>query len=277
MLYCGIDLAWGQKNTTAAVILTGTDDPSEGAALSAYTDNLLTDTNILQCIETHDDGSSGLLIGIDAPTLVPNFAGRRPCEAILSSCLRRCEAGPHPANRTLLAAPDGTVRGERIVQQLEERGIRHTPYLNTLPNPLRAAFEVFPHPAHIALFGLEKTLKYKIKPNRSLESRLAAFRQYSTLLQGLATADPPLRLPDDAFTLRDPAAFGSARALKQHEDALDALTCAYITLYRHRWGDARCPVVGDMTGGYIVTPATESMKVCFDGAARTGITAGSPR
>jgi len=190
------------------------------------------------------------------------------CEAILSSCLRRYEAGPHPANRTLLASPDGTVRGERLVQQLNERGIRHTPYPNTLTEPPRAAFEGFPHTAHIALFDLEKTLKYKTKPKRTLESRLAAFRRYGDLLHGLASADPPLCLPYDAFHRRDPAVFCSVRALKRHEDALDALTRAYVALYRRRWGDERCPVVGDMTHGYIVTPATESMKACFSAASQ---------
>jgi predicted RNase H-like nuclease len=259
--YVGIDLAWGEKNTTAVVVL-------EGAAPVAAADALGGDADILAFVDAWDDGGE-LFVAIDAPTLVPNESGRRPCEAVLSSCLRKYEAGPHPSNRSRLAAPDGTVRGERIVAALAERGIAHTPYLDTLPAPARAAFEVFPHPAHVALFGLAKTLKYKAKPGRPLDARLAEFRRYAALLDGLRDADPPLHLPIDgplAFARRDPAGFATGAALKRHEDLLDALTCAYVALYRHRWGDDRCPVVGDLVSGYIVTPATEAMRECFEGA-----------
>lgn len=274
MRYIGIDLAWGEKNTTAAVVLEGT--PADGAAPIAAADALADDGSILAFVDAWDDGG-GLLVAIDAPTLVPNETGRRPCEAAISACLRRQEAGAHPSNRSRLAAPDGTIRGERIVAALSGRGVAHTPYLDTLVPPPRAAFEVFPHPAHVALFGLEKTLKYKAKPGRSLEGRLAEFRRYAALLAGLADGDPPLRLPAAgplAFAARDPAAFATGAALKRHEDLLDALTCAYVALYRHRWGDERCPVVGDLTNGYIVTPATAGTRACLSAGGVAGVTPG---
>jgi predicted RNase H-like nuclease len=255
MRYIGIDLAWGEKNTTAAVALEGT--PGDGVELVAAADALTDDASVLAFVDAWDD-EAGLLVAIDAPTLVPNETGRRPCEAVISACLRRHEAGAHPSNRSRLSAPDGTIRGERLVAALAERGIAHTPYLAARPAPVRAAFEVFPHPAHVALFGLEKTLKYKAKPQRGLEGRLSEFRRYASLLAALSEGDPALRLPTDggplAFAAREPGVFATGTALKRHEDLLDALTCAYVALYRHRWGDERCPVVGDLTHGYIVTP-----------------------
>ena len=265
MRYIGIDLAWGQKNTTAAVVLEGPDDPAGGATLAHVADALTNDDAIVAFVATHG-GEGGVLVGIDAPTLVPNLTGRRPCEAILSRCMARAQAGPHPANRTLLAAPDGTIRGERLVARLAaEQGIAHTPYLADLPAPPRAAFEVFPHPAHVALWELDKTLKYKAKPGRPLADRRDVFRRYAALLAGLGEADPPLHLTGAAgdWVRRDPATFALAADLKRHEDALDALTCAYITLYHYRWGEARTVVLGDLTGGYIVTPATDAMRECF--------------
>jgi predicted RNase H-like nuclease len=222
MRYIGIDLAWGTKNTTAAVVLEGADaNPTtnangvKGAKLTAYADALTDDDSILAFVAAHDDGG-GLLVAIDAPTWVPNETGRRPCEALLAQQMRRYDAGPHPANRTLLAAPDGTIRGERLVVALEKQGIAHTPYflplsldtqhptLNTSP---RACFEVFPHPAHVVLFGLEKTLKYKAKKGGDAASRQAAFRRYAELLGTLQNADPPLEIPPQFDLLRrDPAA-----------------------------------------------------------------------
>jgi predicted RNase H-like nuclease len=261
--YIGIDLAWGSKNTTAAVALEG--NPSQGATLIAHADALLTDEDILAFV-AGNDSHNGLLIAIDAPTIVPNQTGRRPCEALLSRCMAKAQAGPHPANRTLLSGTDGTVRGERIAAALAQLGFPQTPFLSSLPcdKPPRAAFEVFPHPGHIALFGLERTLKYKAKPRRTAEMRRAEFRRYADFLMTLRDADPPLLLPDgtdfqvgrDTDTLKNPA-------LKRHEDALDALTCAYIALYYHRWGEAKCAVLGDLETGFIVTPVNEAMRICF--------------
>lgn len=281
MRYIGIDLAWGEKNTSAAVVLQGNaaagdaaGDAAGGASLMAVADALTDDADILAWVDGHDDdGSGGLLVAVDAPLIVPNETGRRPCEAVLSACLARVQAGPHPSNRARLAAPDGTVRGERIAHALAARGLPQTPHLETLSpgqRPLRACLEVFPHPAHVALFGLAKTLKYKAKPGRDSAARLAEFARYADLLQSLTSADPPLLLggandaPGRALLERADLATLGAGALKRHEDALDALTCAYVALYHHRWaGTERSTVVGDLSTGYIVTPADAAMQACF--------------
>ncbi len=273
MRYIGIDLAWGTKNTTAAVALQGIDpsgDPADGAELIACNDALTDNDSIVAFVREWGGASGGVLVGIDAPLLVPNQTGRRPCETILSRCMARAQAGPHPANRNLVATgPESTVRGETLVARFaEELKIAHTPYLDASSAPLRACFEVFPHPAHVALFDLDKTLKYKIKPNRPRETRLSEFERYVRFLTGLGASDPPLSLTAPASDwLRCDPAEQTPVALKRFEDALDALTCAYVALYRHRWGDARCPVVGDLSNGYIVTPATETMSACFRSVA----------
>lgn len=277
MRYVGVDLAWGDKNTTAIVVLDapgGANAPAGGAALLAMAEALASDEDILAFVDAHDDGN-GLLVAVDAPLIVPNETGRRPCEAILSACLAKVQAGPHPANRARLATRDGTIRGERIAAALARRGLPQTPFLDTLPagQSPRAVFEVFPHPAHVALFDLAKTLKYKAKPGRTLEARLAEFARYTDLLRSLAAADPPLVLPPESagWLARDLAALAPA-ALKRHEDALDALTCAYVALYHHRWGAEHegCSLaVGDLASGYIVTPADAAMRACF--AARTAL------
>ncbi len=263
MVTIGIDLAWGNRNSTAAVALRCDDS---GAEYLDHADNLTGNESIADFVDRcgGDGIGGGILIAIDAPTLVPNVSGRRPCEAILSRCMRTYEAGPHPANRTLLSDANGNVRGETLVVLLAERfGIVHSPHLTG--DAPRAVFEAFPHPAHIALFGLAKTLKYKKKPGRDRPFRDAEFRRYAALLASLASADPPLVLtPESAPWLwRDPVEFVTEATLKRHEDLLDALSCAYIALYHHRWQGERSVVVGDMVSGYIVTPATEAMKSCF--------------
>ena len=232
MKYIGIDLAWGSKNTTAAVVLDG--DLLRGATLTAAADALLTDAEILAFVDANDSGD-GLLVAIDAPTIVPNATGRRPCEAILSRCMAKAQAGPHPANRTLLSGTDGTVRGERIAAALAGRGLPQTPYLRSLPadKPLRAAFEVFPHPAHVALFGLEKTLKYKAKPKRTAETRHAEYRRYADLLFSLRGADPPLFLPTDTDVTNFLVGISTEALRAQRAETLRRRSgCADLRLYR---------------------------------------------
>ncbi len=112
--------------------------------------------------------------------------------------------------------------------------------------------EVFPHPAHIVLFGLTRTLKYKAKPGRDYGSRWAAMNEYVRLLRGLADFNPPLDLPPDWPPADVSGIVGGA--LKRLEDGLDALTCAYIVLWYWRWGAAGAEVLGDLTEGYVVVP-----------------------
>ena len=263
MRYVGIDLAWGERNTTAVAVLQGQDDPKAGAKLIAFAPALLSDADVLGFCAEHDDGGR-YVVGIDAPLLVPNQTGRRPCEATLSRCLRSYEAGPHPANRTLIAQSDGTIRGERLAQAFVQRDIPHTPYLNTLSTPPRAVFEVFPHPAHVVLFDLAKTLKYKARPDRTRDNRIGEMRRYIAYLSDLQTAVPSLTLPPDLW---NPLATieGTIKGtdLKIREDVLDAITCAYITLHRTRFGDEKSAVVGDLKEGYIVTPVTDALRHCF--------------
>jgi predicted RNase H-like nuclease len=110
----------------------------------------------------------------------------------------------------------------------------------------------------VALFGLERTLKYKVKPGRSAEHRLAEWRRYQAYMAALSQADPPLR-GQSALVAQDVAAL-RGRRLKDYEDQVDALMCAYIALYAFRWGAARCRVFGTFEVGYIYTPVPEAMR-----------------
>ncbi len=244
--FVGIDLAWSPRNRSGAAVLRG--DAAGGGLIDLSL--LGDDAEIVAYVERHS-GSGLAIVAVDAPLLVPNETGRRACEAELQRVFGRYQAGPHPANRGLLAF-DGVVRGEALVAALTRRGFVHPPEI-AAGEPVRQIVEVFPHPATIALFGLARTLKYKKanQPARRAEA-LADWRRYQHCLRSLAGADPPLAghepfLEEDVSALR-------GRALKGYEDRADALLCAYIALYAFRWGTARCCAFGDTGGGYVLTP-----------------------
>ena len=254
MLFLGLDLAWGSKNTSGGCALSYAPETGGNGVILDVTETLGDDDAILDWVRRWDEaaGGDGLLLGIDAPLWVPNVAGKRPCETEVGKRFAKFQAGAHPANRTIFG---DDVRGERLVTRLAAQGIGHDPYL-TGPQQggVRRTMEVFPHPAHIVLFGLARTLKYKAKPGRDYPSRWAAMNDYSRHLRDLTRHDPPLTLPND-WPPAD-AAGKIAGALKRLEDGLDALTCAYIVYWYWWHGAAGADVLGDMAGGYIVVPRT---------------------
>ncbi|MFN8500277.1 DUF429 domain-containing protein [Kouleothrix sp.] len=246
MLFIGIDLAWAPHNPSGAAIIRGDAHAGELADVA-----LLGDLDeIAAYVASAAPAGTPALVAVDAPLWVPNASGRRPAEAELGAVFARYQAGAHPANRGLPAFRQG-VRGELLVERMARLGFAHR--CSVAPGaPVRQVLEVYPHAAMVALFGLARTLKYKAKPRRSRDTRLAAWAAYQRHLAGLAGFDPPLR-GVAAFAGQDVAAL-RGRRLKGYEDQADAVMCAYIALYAFRWGAARCRCFGSMESGYIYTP-----------------------
>lgn len=253
----GIDLAWGRRNTTAAVALERQGD-AETFVVIAEADALTDDDSILEFVRQSDSGG-GLLLGIDAPLDVPNETGERPVEALLRRCFGRYQAGAHPANRSLYR---GDIRGELLAARLEaEFGVYNDFEFAAGDPDVRRCIEVFPHPAQIVLFELTRTLKYKARSGRDLASRQGEFARLVAGLRSLGLQTPSLRSPD---WLEPPAVGLRGMALKRYEDRLDALVCAYVAAYFWQWGDGdRCTVIGDRQTGYVVTPITPALKACL--------------
>lgn len=264
MRFVGIDLAWGAKNTTGAVALKleAAESVPVRLVVEEWADALLTDDDILDFAHLGDTGE-GIILGVDAPLDVPNLAGERPVESLLRRCFGKYQAGAHPANRQRFG---NDVRGERLTARLEaEQNIRNGYDFAAGDAKARVCLEVFPHPAHVVLFGLSRTLKYKAKSGRDTASRMAAYAQLVEGITELAENDPALvtptwlRVPDDK----------QGAALKRYEDLLDALICAYVAAYYWRWGNGeRCMVIGDKANGYIISPITPELRACIEANAR---------
>lgn len=248
MIFIGIDLAWGARNPTGGAVI-------RNHQLITATGALTDDAMILAFINAHLQDTEGAIIAVDAPLCVPNATGARLCDKSLSSEWRRYDAGALPANRTLLAV-NGAVRGETLVAKLHAA---HG-FQQVAPIPHRSTgryiCEVFPHPAHVALFGLSKTLKYKARSNRTPAARQAAFVTYQAALQALKNAVPPLYTTDDL--LQSDLSRLTGRRLKAYEDTLDAITCAYVAAYLWWHGPSKGRVYGSVAEGHILTPLPPS-------------------
>ena len=242
MRVIGVDLAWGSRNDSGVCAV------EDGRVLDSA------------CLRSDDDiegwvrarKADDMLVAFDAPLIVKNRRGRRACESVLASAFAAEHAGPFPANLTLLA---GDVRAYRLARRLK---------LSVVPSalhrrPLRAAIEVYPHPALVVLLDRTERLAYKAKSGRALGVRHAAMCELVHGLERFKRTDPPLdvttspRWPSLVATCH---ARPSGVALKRLEDELDAYVCAYVGCYHLAWAGRRSLTIGDGTHGYIVIPVS---------------------
>ncbi len=231
------------------------------------TSTLSSDRDVLDFVgEAIPPGASGL-VAIDAPLAVPNDEGSRPCDRELASVFRRFHAGPYPANRRNLARYGG-LRGEAIAQQLADLGFAHNPCIDSLLES-RKVIEVFPDPATVSLFNLDRVLKYKNRRGRDYALRWRDLSRLRDGLVDLAESDPRLRLPANIAGMQIRGCRG--KALKQIEDLLDAIVCAFSALYAWSHGprgyavfgrgslEDAPPLAGSNSRGHILVPMTRTM------------------
>ncbi|MBK1990187.1 DUF429 domain-containing protein [Sphaerospermopsis aphanizomenoides BCCUSP55] len=241
MKFIGIDFGWtSQPSGLCCLQLT------EGKLELLDLDRRDSIADIFVWIDKTVKPEEPAIIAVDAPTLIPNSTGSRLPDKLSHKYFGKYHAGCYPANQNLAFA-------ERTINfglELESRGFSHAPNIET-QKPGRYQIEVFPHPAIVNLFGLEKILKYK--KGKIQERRLELIKLQNYILDILPSLFPPLR------SLRLCGSFPSeipntGRQLKETEDKLDSVICAYVGAYWWFWGTEKNIVLGDESTGYIVVP-----------------------
>ncbi len=110
----------------------------------------------------------------------------------------------------------------------------------------RLAMEVYPHPAMVRWFGLQRILKYK---RGTVAERRREFRRYQSLLRSaIEVRFPELELGSVGIGLLE------ADYSKEAEDRLDAFFCALIALHHWRHRGQKSQVLGDIRTGFLVLP-----------------------
>jgi predicted RNase H-like nuclease len=240
MYFAGVDLAWGTRNPTGISIVD-----FDGCLVSARA--VRDDDEILAALRPYVHGDC--VVGFDAPLVVNNPTGQRPAETALNRDFRRFEAGAHPANTGKPEFANGP-RAARLAEALD---------LDMEPRSAtpRRAIEVYPHAATVVLFRLERTLKYKAKPGRTLERLKSELLLLMDGVERLADTDVPVRVaghPDWVGLRKEVTAAQRKSELRRAEDPVDAVICAYVALYAQR-RPGRITIYGDSASGYIVTPS----------------------
>jgi predicted RNase H-like nuclease len=235
MHFVGLDLAWGEKNQSGVAAI---DTDGRLLHVGAAQD----DAAILDAIAPYTAGDC--LVAIDAPLIVKNSTGHRPAELAFNRDFQRFDAGARPA-----FADKPELRNPRAARLANALGLDMDP----ASTAGRRAIEVYPHPATVVLFGLDKILKYKRGPFGDRQRELLTLMSH---IDDLDNATPRLRANRNVawVELRKRVEAATRPVQLDHdEDPVDAVLCAYVGLYwYHRPDDVT--VYGDFDTGYIVTP-----------------------
>ena len=229
----GIDLAWGERRPDGICLLQGEAKRVVGLS-HALTHG---DDALLDYLQTHLVPGVRTLLCLDAPVVCPNLRGARPVDRLTHRIFHRVQAAAHPANRVLAARP------LRVVRRLQRAGYDIS---TDWPATPRALVEVYPHPATVRWFGLDRTIKYKRGP---VAARRRAFvRLRSLMRRWLENCAPEIaRHGPTAALLR-------TRWTKDCEDMTDALLCAMIGWQWAVHGRRTLEILGDRRSGFIVVP-----------------------
>ncbi|MEM7555787.1 MAG: DUF429 domain-containing protein [Cyanobacteria bacterium P01_A01_bin.84] len=250
MKFIGIDLGW-KSQPSGLCSLKLVDNKLQIIDIKRI-DSI---SDILYWIDSCVQSGENAMIAVDAPTLIPNETGSRLPDKLTHKYFGKYHAGCYPANLGLAFA-------ERTVNfglELEKRGYNHAPSIEPQKTG-RYQIEVFPHPAIVNLFGLERILKYK--KGRLAERRLELVKLHDLILQVLPSL--PLSLYSTNFSDFIPSIPSTGKLMKEVEDKLDSIICAYVAAHWWYWGEQCNLVLGDETTGYIVTPQRKELNNCRD-------------
>lgn len=235
VILAGVDLAW-QSERNPSAIAQGT--LLNGTLLVTAVDKFVFGINaILERLRTDLSG-----IAIDAPLIIKNISGQRPCERDVGIAYGSKGASCHSSSTSLF--PDA--QSVCLSRKLFEKGFDHL-------GEKRWQIECYPHPAIIEMFGLPWRLKYKrglVSEKRAGQQKLAS---YIRKLEGSASLAFIVSDPYSEFLNEDFIAELKGRDLKANEDALDSLICLYVAgLYAV--GSQKRQCFGDKNTGYIWVP-----------------------
>ena len=234
----GIDLAWRGGNNTTAVSIA----EIFGECAIHITKVHSNINNWQEAVDNKIITKATIGIAIDAPLVVNNMSGQRDCERSLSQEYGGRGASCHATNRTLYRNHDGI----SLSHKLKDHGFEH---LNCKG---KFQIECYPHPALIETFSLDYRVQYKKGSVNIRKAGQCKLADYIRLLEGSSVLK--LTLSEETMHLLKHDYIHSLRgkALKQNEDALDSIICAYIAGLFHV--GFHSSVFGSVTDGYIFIP-----------------------
>ena len=251
-VYIGFDSAW-------------TDNPKAPGAICAvamegrsptrfYPPQLVSFDQALEFIRSTRSEDGNTLVALDQPTLVPNLTSMRPVERAAASLISWLGGGVQPANRGRLGM---FCDASPIWRFLKALGAVEDP--EQARTAVRGTFlmEVYPALAmasmHEDFFGRLRAPRYN--PDRRKTYQPEAWVRVTQVAAGEASrlgCSEASEWCSEAGMIQQPR--------KSDQDRLDAVLCLLIALRWRLRPRSESLLLGDLTSGYMVLPASPAVR-----------------
>lgn len=256
-IFIGIDLAWGEKNLSGFCALElSTSQITSKHKLKILDLKLIKSIDeIVQEIDKYKERQ--VYVGVDAPLVIPNKTGNRDIEKDFNKDFSKYKISMLPANRNLLTKYSPKIRSEELYKELETKGFKRD-YASD-----KVIFEVYTHSTIAMLWNDHKILPYKRKKGRDttfIKEQLGIYKKY--LKKSISSHN----------IFKEDISLFKGQKIKNYEDKLDAITCAY-SIYHCLYNDKKFyQVDGEDTFVTPISPWKVYMLRCNDDSLYTGVT-----
>jgi predicted RNase H-like nuclease len=265
-VYIGFDSAWTDNPKARGAICAAGVENGRLARFDAP--KLATFDEALAFIQETRSETGATLIALDQPTVVPNLTSMRPVERVAASLISWLGGGVQPSNRGRLgmfcdASPIWRFRSALGAEEHPERARTAAAGLYLM--------EVFPALALASLgegwfFGRKKAPRYN--PDRK---KTFLMPDWVRVAEAAAREAHELHCDELAEWCR--AAGRTAQPRKADQDKLDSALCVLIALrWRLRPREASL-LLGDLSTGYMVLPASRDVREYLTNPARKHLVA----
>lgn len=262
--FIGFDSAWTDNRTNPGAICSISWRDSK--IVDFKPPQLVSFREAAEAIKLEASRAEFTLLAIDQPTIVPNLTGSRAVEGVAGSVISAFGGGVQPASRKKASMFGDSAPIWRFLNDIRMR--QNPPAARSAVNGA-FAMEVFPALALASMVPETWDRRRAAKYNPANRKFLMDDWQLVTR----SVSDHAARLGAKAIERAADAMRGIAKPRKSDQDRLDALICLVIALAWRRFPRDEMTLIGDGLSGYIVTPASISVRARLtESAGKRGVT-----
>jgi predicted RNase H-like nuclease len=183
-------------------------------------------------------------MAVNAPLIVDNTSGRRPCDMMLEEHFSQHFVDDYSVNTVNASHP------RTIGRALQRMGFD----INPVAEGDRVV-ETYNQATQIMLWEVERPVRLKAGPVGARKDAVSRYRE--SLAEKLFTAFPELDDSDalDHLLSVDLGGCNGSR-VGELEEQLEATLCAYTAAYLDLRGPEACAFLGDLDRGYVLLPTS---------------------
>ena len=251
-IYIGFDSAWTDNpKAPGAICAVGIED---GRCARFHAPQLVSFNQALTFVQNARSENGVTLIALDQPTVVPNLTSMRPVERAAASLISWLGGGVQPSNRGRLGM---FCDASPIWRFLTALGAEERPERARIAANGFDLMEVFPA---LALASLDAQFFGRLRAPRYNPVRKKTFRMSDWVDVAQAAARESHVLGCDELAEWCRTAGKTAKPTKADQDKLDSVLCVLIALHWRLRPREASLLLGDLTTGYMVLPASREVR-----------------